>query len=153
MGLASIFVCPEFSFWDALGCRNIIPDRMQSGVTKLLKMGMCNLNTCVAKNPKFNRANFQGWKWGWHQFLCVLSVVQCSFWDALGCRRIILDCMWSGVPKLPKMGMCNLNTCVAKHPKVPQISFASKSFEKVFNCKCTNFCCIFPLVIYPSKCL
>ena len=58
MGLTSIFVCPEFGFWDALGCRNIIPDRMQSGVTKLLKMGMCNLNTCVAKHPKVPQINF-----------------------------------------------------------------------------------------------
>ena len=75
MGLASMSVCPEFSFWDAQGCKNIILDRMQSSAPKLPKMSMCDLNTCVAKHPKFNRANFQGWKWGWHQFLCVLSAV------------------------------------------------------------------------------
>ena len=81
------------------------------------------------------------------------SIFMCSefnLWYVLGCKTIILDC---SAPKLPEMGICELNMCVAKHPKVHQIYLAPKSFENFSNLKYTNFCSTFPLIIYYSKCL
>ena len=76
-----------------------------------------------------------------------------NFWHALSFRVIISDCMRSTMPKLPKMGICDLNMCLGKNPKVYQIWYAGKSFT-IFSCRvCANFHCIFRLIACLYECL
>ena len=76
-----------------------------------------------------------------------------NFWHALRCRDIISDCMRSGVPKLPKMGIWDLNMCFAKNPNVQQIWSAEKSFENFSYRMHANFRCTFQLIICSFECL